>query len=334
MPTRIKILLLFLLTPAFFACSSDETPLSWSTWVANDSPVFQGQFPLVGDPSVINENGSYRMFYTGFDPNRTPQGPEICQATSTDGLNWTNVDVNDPVEGRMLYANSTAWSNAHETCFALKFNNGYFLYFVGYQDTGGGVFKSGPVSLGLATSADAKNFEAQPNPVVISSPQGFDRDALDSPSIIHYQDSLFMLYTGYCFTSCGPVAARLLAATSADGVTWFKKSTPVIDASEIAWAPKGVAEAEIVEGPDHFYYLFMTSVDEPHVIGVAKGKTPFGPWEVNPTPIVKADKSFSSRGAVAPGVVIENNRVRLWYHGFTSDKIQIGYAESAWPITN
>lgn len=333
MPIRIKVPLLFLLAPAFFACSSDETP-SWTTWSVYEPPAFKGQFSLVGDPSVIKENGIYRMFYTGFDPNRTPQGPEICQATSTDGLAWTNVNVNDPVEGRMLYTNSTTWSNAHETSFALKFNNTYFLYFIGYQDTGGGVFKSGPVSLGLATSADGENFTARPNPVMISSPQGFDRDAMDSPSIIHYQDSLFMLYTGYCFTSCGPVTARLLAATSLDGVTWFKKSAPVIDASEIPWASKGVAEAEIVEGSDNFYYLFMTSVDGRHVIGVARGKTPMGPWDVNPTPIVNADKLFSPLGAVAPAVIIESNRVKLWYHGFTKDKIQIGYAESAWPIKN
>ena len=319
----------------FFACK-EEAPKGWKSWVVNSDPIFQGQFSLVGDPSVLKESGKYRMFYTGFDAYRNPQGPEICQATSQDGLTWSNVIVNDKVEGRMLNASTNNWSNAHETCYVIKRNNLYYLYFIGYQDKGGGVFGSGAVSIGLATSSTGENFVAsQATPVIESSPNGLDRDAMTSPALSTYRDSLIMIYAGFCYTQCGSsITTNLLAAMSSDGITWVKKSKPIIAKEEVPWASKGVSEAELILGPDNLYYLFMMSIDEPNVIGVARSTTPFGPWDVNPIPIIKADKTFSTKGAVAPSVLIEGQRVRLWYHGATTNKLQIGYAETTWPLKN
>ena len=329
----MKTIAILIIVSWLFSCKKKEVNETWTSWVVKEEPVFKGQFSLVGDPSIIKENGKYRMYYTGFDAFRTPQGPEICQATSSDGLTWTNVPVNNPVEGRMLFTTSNNWSNAHETSFLLKFNNSYFLYFIGYQDKGG-FFNSSPVSLGLVTSSDGENFIApQPAPIMIGTPNGYDRDAISSPSISTYRDYLIMIYSGYCYANCGTAAiSNLLAATSADGIKWIKKNVPVISPAEIPWASKGVAESELVLGPDNLYYLFMTSIDDPHVIGVARSKSPFGPWDVNPQPIVTANKIFSKLGAVAPSVIIENNLVRLWYHGFTASQIKIGYAESTWPL--
>ncbi len=326
---------LFFLVTLFFSCH-EEAPLTWKSWVVKENPIFHGQFPLVGDPSIIKDGGMYRMYYTGFDAYRNPQGPEICQATSPDGLTWTNVPVDGNIEGRMLYTDSNDWSNAHETCYALKLNDLYFLYFIGYQDTGNGVFGSGAVGIGLTTSSNGKDFTSnQTTPILESSFNGLDRDALSSPSISTYRDSLIMIYAGFCFADCGPsVTANLLAAMSSDGITWVKKDNPIIAKEEIPWASLGVAEADLILGPDNFYYLFMSSTDEPHVIGVARSITPFGPWDVNPQPIINADKSFSTLGAVAPAVLIEDDRVRLWYHGSTTDEIQIGYAETTWPLKN
>lgn len=325
------VLLLLILV----SCKEDDAP-SWKTWKVEDEPVFEGQFSLVGDPSVLKTGNTYCMYYTGFDPYRDPQGPDICQATSSDGKTWTNVSVAGAVEGRMLFTSSNSWSNAHETSYALKHTNQFLLYFIGYQDTGGGIFGSGSVSIGLATSTDGESFtQAQATPVIEPTPGGLDRDAISSPSIITYQDSLLMIYAGFCYIACGaPVISNLLVATSQDGIVWIKKNTPIISREEIPWASAGVAEAELVAAPDGMYYLFMTSIDEPHVIGVAIGKTPFGPWEVNPNPIIKTNKSFSGEGAVAPSVIIEGKKVRLWYHGFSTGKILIGYAETTWPLKN
>ncbi len=56
-------------------------------WTVAPEPVYAGQFSAVGDPSVIRlADGSYLMFHHCIDIQRDPQGGEICQARSTDGL--------------------------------------------------------------------------------------------------------------------------------------------------------------------------------------------------------------------------------------------------------
>jgi predicted GH43/DUF377 family glycosyl hydrolase len=331
-----KIRLFLLMTTAVIsAChhsDSDEIPhAAWTPWTVSDTAVFSGQFPLVGDPSVIHEGSSYRMYYTGFDPYRDPQGPEICEAISSDGIHWTNLNAKDSVQGRVLFTNSNGWSNAHETCFLLHSNNDYKLYFTRYEDTGSGFFGATEISLGLATSSDGLHFTQVADTAILkSSPHFYDRSALSSPSITKYRDSLFMMYTGFRYDTT--IVTQLLYTTSKDGVHWKKGLKPAIKSNEAPWAENGVAGSEIILGPDNFYYLFMTSVKEPHIIGVARSLTPKGPWDINPVPIVKADKLFSSKGAVAPCVLIEDGKVRLWYHGFADSTIRIGYAEATWPL--
>ena len=65
-------------------------------------------------------------------------------------------------------------------------------------------------------------------------------------------------------------------------------------------------------------------------------RSPFGPWVVNPLPIVKRpaeQKGFDDVGPIAPSVLIEDGKVRMWFHGFSKRKsIEIGYAQAPWPL--
>jgi beta-xylosidase len=75
----------------------------------------------------------------------------------------------------------------------------------------------------------------------------------------------------------------------------------------------------------------------PHQIAVARSLNYTGPWDVNPQPIVTAGTdpgAFDAGEVVAPSVLIEGNKVRLWFHGVNKNKnaIAIGYAESSWPL--
>jgi beta-xylosidase len=146
-----------------------------------------------------------------------------------------------------------------------------------------------------------------------------------------------MLYTAYCFDGCKrEKGVYLLAATSTNGRDWVKREKPVISKIDVKMAKDGAAEAELVKAPDGFYYLFMSLLhgDAGHDIGVARSRSPFGPWEFAPDAIVKRSPGqFDDIGPIAPSVLIENDTVRLWYHGFSKRKtIQIGYAEARWPL--
>lgn len=311
----------------------------WSAWTKQVKPIYSGPYSLIGDPSVLRDGNLYRMYYTCYDAFRSPQGPAICQATSTDGLAWTDVPVtvNPKVTGQMVAVRPGKWDTAHETAFALKFNGEYLLYFVGYQDKGG-FFNSFPASLGLAVSRDGLNFQRYSDgPVLSPTPGGYDNDAVFSPSIVEHEGQLVMLYTGHCWNNCPKgTGLYILAATSPDGRVWTKRDGVIMSKADLPGTKDGAAEADLVKGPDGLFYLFTSLMqgDSGHDIGIARAPTPFGPWEINPDPIVRRSAGqFDEVGPIAPSVLIEDNRVRMWFHGFSkSNQIQIGYAESPWPL--
>ena len=316
---------------------SVSTP-GWAAWTKQIKPIHAGPFGLVGDPSVIRDGSLLRMFYTCYDPSRSPQGPAICQATSTDGQAWADVatTVNRAVAGQMLMPGKK-WDTAHETALIVKFRGEYLLYFSGYVDKGG-FMNSFPAQLGLAVSTDGVNFTRHGDaPVLAPTPGGYDNDAVFSPTIVEHDGQLVMLYTGHCWNDCPKGAGLyLLAATSADGRSWVKREAVVMSKAHTPNAKDGVAETELVKGPDGMFYLFVSLMqgDAGHDIGIARSASPFGPWELDPEPIVRRTAGeFDEVGPIAPSVLIEGGRVRMWFHGFDKkNQIRIGYAEAPWPL--
>lgn len=308
----------------------------WSTWTKNLKPIFGGPYNLVGDPSVVRDGSTLRMAYNCFDPMR--QRGAVCEALSSDGLGWSDAPINDGIAGRLIQTRAGEWDDAQETPLIYKFGKETLLFFSGYLKKGSGFVDSFPAHIGLATSTDGLNFTRYgTDPVLKTTPGGYDNDALFSPSIVEHNGKLVMIYTGHCWTNCpNGMGVFLLAATSTDGRNWTKLAKPIISKAELPMAKDGAAEAEMVKGPDGYYYLFMTLLqgDAGHNIGVARSATPFGPWDVNTTPILKGTSGeFDGLAAVAPSVLIENGKVRLWFHGFGADNtLRIGYAEAPWPL--
>jgi predicted GH43/DUF377 family glycosyl hydrolase len=314
----------------------------WATWTMWPDPVFEGQY-IASDPSLVQDSGRYRMIYTCFnlDPSQ-PFDPEttraaICEATSDDGFAWTNVPADGPIEGLVLSGREGAWDEHLEGSFILPWNGGFLLYYSGYRHEG--VPAMGfPAALAVARSSDGVAFErVGDEPILAPTPGGYDNDAVYSPVILPYEGGLAMLYAGHCYTDCDlGYGNTLLAATSPDGLTWTKRAEPLLEAlPEVPWARDGVAEPGLLLGPDGAYYLFFTGLrDEERRIGIARGETPFGPWEVDPDPIVvPSEDGFDRAGVLAPDVRLEGDTVRMWYLGMTPEEdIAIGYAETSWPL--
>ncbi len=320
--------------PAAALTTRADVP-GWASWNKRVLPVHAGPSSLVGDPSVMHDGAIYRMFYSCYDPRR--KGPAVCQGTSIDGIDWRDVAVSGPLPGRMIETRPGQWDDTHETPFAIKFRGEYLLYFSGYRNRGG-FFKSFPAFLGLAVSRDGVKFDrVGDEPILKGTPGGYDSDAVFSPSIVEHEGQLVMLYTGYCFDTCKrEKGVYLMAATSSNGRDWIKRDKPVMSKADLPKTKDGAAEAEIVKGPDGLFYLFMSLLygEEGHEIGVARSASPYGPWDIAPEPIVrKSANGFDDIGPIAPSVLIEGDKVRMWYHGFSKRKtIQIGYAEAAWPL--
>ena len=321
--------------PAQAAPSDRVSQQGWATWNKRSTSIHSGPFSLVGDPSVIRDGAVYRMAYTCYDPKR--KGPAVCGATSTDGISWADINVPGPLPGRLIATRPGKWDDTHETPFLLKRDGEYLLYFSGYRNRGGH-FKSFPLQIGLARSSDGERFErVGDEPILKVSADGFDSDAVFSPTIVEHAGELVMLYTAYCFDTCKrEKGVYLMAATSRNGRDWVKREKPILSKADVK-TKDGVAEAEVIKGPDGDYYLFMTLLyggDKGHDIGIARSDSPFGPWQFAPESVVRRKAGeFDDIGPIAPSVLVEGDKVRMWFHGFSQRKtIEIGYAESSWPL--
>jgi hypothetical protein len=182
----------------------------------------------------------------------------------------------------------------------------------------------------------------------------YDDYMLASPTIAVVNGTLYMVYAGHCNKPAGytPLLPRwetcpgnsgvfLLGATSTDGRHWHKRPTPVLaPMPRLAWTRNGVAEAELVAAPDGWFYLFFTGLGPQNgrAIGVARSRAPFGPWEVDPKPLLSGRPSplASTHEVLAPAVRIEPSRGRalLWFNG--TNRAELGWdiyvATAPWPL--
>lgn len=335
---------LCLLIGSTFPSTGDAATTSgrWASWDKRPEPVFAGQF-IASDPTIVRDGDLYRMFYTcfsldltvAFDPATTRAA--LCEATSTDGISWTNMPATGQIEGLILTGRESEWDENLEGSFAFRRGDDYLLYYSGYRHEGVPA-QGSPAALAVARSSDGVTFTRfGDEPILSPTPGWYDNDAVYSPVIFPYGDELVMIYAGHCYTRCDLAYGNiLLAATSPDGLTWTKREEPVLQPiPNIPWARDGVAEPGMLIGPDGFYYLFFTGLrDADRIIGIARAETPFGPWDINPDPIIVPSPSgFDRAGVLAPDVHLEGDTVRLWFLGVTPEEdIAIGYAESSWPL--
>jgi hypothetical protein len=139
------------------------------------------------------------------------------------------------------------------------------------------------------------------DPIMQPTLTGYEKLAITSPSVVVVDGVYHMVYAGFRLKT-----VQLLGATSPDGVHWTKRTAPVLEpSSKRTWMNMGVAEAELRRGSDGAFYLFFTGLGprENRSIGIARSTGgPFGPWVVNPEPIVQRSGEFPK--AIAPSVAI------------------------------
>ncbi|MGL4464185.1 MAG: hypothetical protein ACRDD1_14340 [Planctomycetia bacterium] len=301
-----------------------------SGWKVSAKPVFSGQYGCASDPTVLRHEGRYRMYYTGLHPQtgRTV----LCLAESADGRTWSEVRTDALVKGLVLNGRDGEWDENLESAFVVKVGKEFRLYYSGYRDEGDPA-KGFPAALGIAVSTDGVRFKRiGKGPALSPVKNSFDAEALYSPVVVKTESGYAMVYCGHAYSGKVP-GVRLLGATSDDGVSWKRRVEPVLEGAAVGrWAKDGVAEPALVETEDGWRLFFTGLEDEERVVGLAKGSSPFGPWEVVKEPIVRPEKgTFADRQVLAPTVLLEKGVARMWLLGTRvgSEEITIGVAERA-----
>ena len=169
---------------------------------------------LVYAPSVIKENGMYKMWYTGWDAAmRTKTG----LAESNDGKTWNKYNGNGgPV---LTWGGPTDPDKTDAGMpYVIKENGVYKMWYTASDNSGV------TWTLCYATSTDGINWTKH-GKVVDISPGKFDSRGVTGPSVIKTNDIYEMWYSGI-EAPFVPDIWRIGYAQSRDGINWQKIDGP------------------------------------------------------------------------------------------------------------
>lgn len=157
-----------------------------------EQPFDAGGFEVGGvlEPSVLYEDGRWRMWYVGF--GHDPEDPDdvsysrIGYAESTDGVTWAKRP--EPV----LVGGGDGFESlgvSHPNVVADP-RGGYHLFYVG-------IGADEELRMGHAYSTDGIVWERNPaNPIIVGEPGGFDAGLVGGPSAVFVDGELQLFYMG------------------------------------------------------------------------------------------------------------------------------------------
>ncbi|CAG0947625.1 hypothetical protein ANRL1_04350, partial [Anaerolineae bacterium] len=195
------------ITAIGYATSSDG--ITWTKY--NGNPVIPSDFFFawnqISSPTVIKENGLYRMWLSSRDTYLDKT--HIMYASSTDGLTWTPYTYASVLSpGYAENWDGTSVSNPT----ILKIGYTYHMWY-----TGG----NGATNLiGHATSSNGIVWiKDSGNPTLNFVPGGWDWLQLYNPSIVSYGTQYFLWYSGKTL----PLAFRTGYASSSNLTSWTRQ---------------------------------------------------------------------------------------------------------------
>ena len=165
----------------------------------------------VGSPSVIDDGGTFKMWYCGIDASSMYR---IGYATSPDGYAWTKNGT-----AAVLGPGSTGNFDDAGAWYPCVIKEGltYKMWYTGMH----GSYQSG---IGYATSSDGINWTKYASTAVLGLGSGWDASQVGNASVTKVGSTYHMYYTGYSGND------RVGHATSADGISWTKDAAnPVFD---------------------------------------------------------------------------------------------------------
>ena len=214
-----------------------------SNWVKVASPVitkgepYVSDFYAISDCWVLNDNGTYKMWYTGGGavyPD-TILHSSIHYATSSDGIHWQKYNQN-PV----LDINASGWDSLGVETVSVIIDEQampsqrYKMWYAGQT------INDYRYDIGYAYSSDGIQWVKHSQSVIMVGQSGeWDNLFLEGPSVIKENDGYKMWYAAFDVDVNGQISDNKVCigyATSTDGVTWVKYSgNPVMVPDGTGW---------------------------------------------------------------------------------------------------
>jgi len=331
------IFLFFTLIVLSFSCKdvSENMPnVAAALFERDASPIFESPLNIAADPSIIKSNDTLFMYYSA-------ENQRIGIVFSLDnGTTWLNPNLNGEEDYPALTGQPDNWDNTLETVEVIKVNEVYMMYYAGYREGESDNVHVENYEIGVAISNDGINFERHPQSIEssiisreVNDDNTDDRHAMTSPGVIYDDGMYYMIYAGWNVTddwTGSNAGIRILGATSTDGISWSKLSNPLIIPGEVAYSPD-INEASLLKSIDGYWYIIFSTGSS---IGIARALNFTDQYDIYPEAIVKPEFDWDSE-VTAPDGIIENNTMRIWYHGVKEPLYfpwVIGYSEAEYPL--
>jgi len=178
-------------------------------------------------------------------------------------------------------------------------------------------------------SSDGLNWSLNPNSPVLSkgsSAADWDRKSVETPAVILFQGQYYMFYTGYPTTQADTTSYKIGYATSADGITWTKKSM-LLAPTNPSGAPNMDFNQYIVAEPapvvfNNKIYLYFTALGANATVGttlqtIGLVESSDGITWSSPQQVIIPDqglypRSSNWKGYSTPHAVVLDNKVNLF----------------------
>jgi hypothetical protein len=268
-----------------------------------------GSAPVLGDwdedvryPMVINDGGTFKMWYVGIDGFNMMR---IGYATSPDGITWEKYNGNPVLD---LGAAGEWDEGGFEAPYVIKEGpNSYKMWFSGFD-------ADGTIRIGYATSTDGIQWTKYTgNPVIDLGGDDWNNVAVLHPAVV-YEDTTYKMWFVAVGDDGGGQAPRMAYATSLDGIAWtWNPGGPLFGRSWEAWFWRPFVRPT-AGGYQMWHSVFMGELATTYA--TATDETT---WTKHGSAVLTGTPSEWDEGNAAnPTVLYEGGTYTLWYDNETS----------------
>ncbi len=329
-------------SPSTTSSSSNTNPdyskLQPNCFVASSSnPILTRDSLFAGsdwnDPSILKVGNQYIMYASSdinFDFNIS-----IYRLVSSDGLNWT---LNPSTPVFEADTSGSAWDHrAVETPSVVFFKNQYHMFYTGYPSThtDSKSYKIGHAvsSDGITWSRDASYIVAPNDPTNNTPNLTFNQWVTAEPDAVVFKNKIYLYFTALGSNlSVGTTIQVIGLTTSSDGNTW---STPisVLEPSQSiyprnTWLGYSTPNAIVLDDKMHLFFdVVQASPWKQLKLHHAYSTDGESNWTHDSQPIFEnTDFSWTSNEIRAPGLLLNNKTLYMWFAGDNGSVLGIGHS--------
>jgi len=318
----MKIASIFCVAVVFsiWAEPSVRAQTDWTFIQYSKDPILSPQqgYRAVYSPSVIKEDGIYKMWFTMADSVHD----QTAYATSEDGIHWRNHGIVFP---HGVYDKDFYRSTKYTTCQkpgradmwdclhagdpeVIKVKGMYYLYYTGSFDP------KGTASIGLATATDGIHWTKYSGNPILTPGNFYDSYWLQTPSVIYDNETWKMWYSAKEEAQTPDRRqSRIAYATSSDGIHWTKVGIALQKGVTSAWDYVGVNSPTVVKYKDKYIMVYGHSGQ--NGVGIALSDDGIY-WEKSRgNPILKASGEGWNSRIISPHLLLDAVGFKLYYGG-------------------